>query len=164
MHPFAILGTKVLRLISRAQMFCWRQDLFQSTIIVHNIYRPQTKFAKVMFSQVSVCPQWGEYLGRYPSWAGTPQAGTSSGQVQPPRAGTPPGQVPPQTGTPRSRYTTPRQVHPPGTVHTGIRSTRGPYASHGECILVSVCCLSTIHILLIIKSQTCGRNCQSSFL
>ena len=26
-----------------------------------NFYRPQTKFAKVMFSQVSVCPQGGVY-------------------------------------------------------------------------------------------------------
>ena len=31
-------------------------------IIIHfnsHCYRPQIKFAKVMFSQVSVCPQWG---------------------------------------------------------------------------------------------------------
>ena len=42
-------------------------------------YRPQTMFAKVMFSQVSVCPQgvchiacWDAYpLGRHPSWADT---------------------------------------------------------------------------------------------
>ena len=29
------------------------------TFLLLNIYRPQTKFAKVMFSQVSVCPQGG---------------------------------------------------------------------------------------------------------
>ena len=31
----------------------------QIKVIVQYIYRPQTKFAKVMFSQVSVCPQGG---------------------------------------------------------------------------------------------------------
>ena len=30
---------------------------------MHNIYRPQTKFAKVMFLQVSVCPQEGGMRG-----------------------------------------------------------------------------------------------------
>ena len=50
-------------------------------------YHPQTKFAKVMFLHVSVCPQ--------STWAG------------------PPG-----------------QVHPPATVHAGIRSTSGRYVSH----------------------------------
>ena len=30
------------------------------TFLLLNIYRPQTKFAKVMFSQVSVCPQGGD--------------------------------------------------------------------------------------------------------
>ena len=28
-------------------------------LIHYDFYRPQTKFAKIMFSQVSVCPQWG---------------------------------------------------------------------------------------------------------
>ena len=37
-------------------------------------YRPQTKFAKVMFLHVSVCPQ-GEYLGRCPPGR-YPRAGT----------------------------------------------------------------------------------------
>ena len=42
-------------------------------------YRPQTRFAKVMFSQVSVCPQGGAggvcapmHVGIHPPWAGTP--------------------------------------------------------------------------------------------
>ena len=71
---------------------------------IHNIYRPQTKFAKVMFLHVSVCPQGvpGQVppVGRYtplagtPPWPGTPQAGT-------PWAGTPPV----------GRYTTPGAVH-----------------------------------------------------
>ena len=51
-------------------------------------YRPQTKFAKVMFSQVSVCPQGGVVdtpLGRlHPPGQVHPLAGT------PPQAGTPP--------------------------------------------------------------------------
>ena len=140
-HPFAILGTKVLRLISLAQTFCLRQDLFQSTSTVHNIYRPQTKFAKVMFSQVSVCPQWGEYLGRYPPWVGTPPgrytpwAGTTPPDRYTPWADSPPGRYTPGTdtppaGTPRGRYTTPQTGTPPPTVHAGIRSTSGRYASH----------------------------------
>ena len=41
--------------------------------VLHVYYRPQPKFAKVMFLHVSVCPQWGEYLGRCPLLqAGTP--------------------------------------------------------------------------------------------
>ena len=102
-------------------------------------YRPQTKFAKVMFSQVSVCPRGG-VPGQVPPPPGryTPQAGT-------PRAGTPPGRY-----APPGRYT-PRQVHPllgryppagtpqagtlPATVHAGIRSTSGRYASHWNAFL-----------------------------
>ena len=71
-------------------------------------YRPQTKFAKIMFLHVSVSPSVhrGEYLGRYTLH--------------------PPGQVHPLAGTPPSRYTslagTPWQVHhpagtPPGQVY-----------------------------------------------
>ena len=84
-------------------------------------YSPQTKFAKLMFLHVSVCPR-GEYLGRYTSRAGrytslvryTPWAGKPPGQVHPlgrytPWVGTPPGQVPPSRAG-----TSPRQVQPPG--------------------------------------------------
>ena len=62
-------------------------------------YRPQTKFAKVMFLHLSVSHSVhkGEYLGRYPPGRYTPQAGTPPRQVPnsqvPPSAGTPPGQV-----------------------------------------------------------------------
>ena len=102
-----------------------------------------------MFLQVSVCPR-GEYLGRYPRQV-HPPTGTHPRQVQPPWAGTPPlgrytprpqcmlgyGQQP-QTGTtPLSRYTPPGQVHPPATVHAGIRSTSGRYASHWNAFLFS---------------------------
>ena len=62
------------------------------------IYRPQTKFAKVMFLHVSVCPQ-GEYLARYP-----PGQVQLPGQVHPPWAGTPPGQVhPAPPGSPQEQ-------------------------------------------------------------
>ena len=41
-----------------------------------HIYRPQTKFAKVMFLHVCVCPQGvGEYLGRDPGTRYTPPLG-----------------------------------------------------------------------------------------
>ena len=65
-------------------------------------YRPQTKFAKVMFLHVSVCPRGeGEYLGRYPP-----------GQVH--RTDRyPPGRYIPQADTPH-----PQQVHPQA-VHAG---------------------------------------------
>ena len=60
-------------------------------------YRPQTKFAKVMFSQVSVCPQ-GEGSG--PLHAGIhPGADTPWGDTTPPGQ-TPPGQTLPQADTP----------------------------------------------------------------
>ena len=83
-------------------------------------YRPQTKFAKVVFLHPSVSHSVhrGEYLGRYPL----------PGQVHPPgryipRAGTSPGQVPPW------------QVHLPVTVHAGIRSTNGLFAGMHSCLL-----------------------------
>ena len=34
-----------------------RQPLMDLSVVAINCYRPQTKFAKVMFLQVSVCPQ-----------------------------------------------------------------------------------------------------------
>ena len=82
--------------------------VFHFTVLIRfHIYRPQTKFAKVMFLQVSVCP-WGEYLGRY-----TPQAGTPPRQVHP-----------------LGRYT------PQATVHAGIWSTSRRYASHWNAFLL----------------------------
>ena len=58
-------------------------------------YRPQTKFAKVIFLHVSVILSMGG------TWAGTPPAGTPPGRYTPQDmyntpAGTPPGQVHPQ--------------------------------------------------------------------
>ena len=101
-------------------------------------YRPQTKFAKVMFLHVSVCPRGGIPGKVPPGTRYTPQdhvhppdqvpPGTRytptrtryapQGQV-PPRLGThprtryPPDLVPPQAGTPPGPGTPPR----PGTPH-----------------------------------------------
>ena len=73
-------------------------------------YCPQTKFAKVMFLQVSVCPQGAS------TWVGTPGTRYSPpgtrypprDQVHPPGPGNLPG-----PDTPRD------QVHPPGQVPPG---------------------------------------------
>ena len=123
---------------------------------VHHYYRPQMKFAKVMFSQVSVCPQWGGSTwagippGRYthtpptpPPRAGIPQQVHPPGQVHTPQAGTPPsgrylpGHVPPRTGTPPGRHPragthpqagTPSQAGtPPRQVHPSGQVPPGRY-------------------------------------
>ena len=63
------------------------------------------------------------------------------GQVPSPHWGQvhPPGRYP-LAGTPPGRYTLPPQIHPPGgtppaTVHAGIWSTSGRYASHWNAFL-----------------------------
>ena len=82
-------------------------------------YRPQTKFAKVMFLHLSVSHSvhMGKYLGRYPiRQVHPPGRYISPGQVHLPQAGTSPpgrytpGQVPPGQVRPLGRYT-PQQVH-----------------------------------------------------
>ena len=83
-------------------------------------YRPQTKFAKVMFLHMSVCPQ-GEYLGRYTPWAG----------IHPPGQVHPPGRYPPgQVHTPLARYTPPWPGTSPGQVHPWAGTPLGRYTSH----------------------------------
>ena len=62
-----------------------RNHLFHILSRFELFYRPQTKFEKVMFSQVSVCPQGG--CLPHPLWADTPWADTPSGRH--PRAVTP---------------------------------------------------------------------------
>ena len=80
-------------------------------------YRPQTKFAKVIFLHVSVhSVHGGEYLGRYPPagtppWQVYPLAGTPPQQVHP-LAGTPPWQIPPRPVHPPAGTPPPGQVHP----------------------------------------------------
>ena len=75
-------------------------------IFLH-FYRPQTKFAKVMFLHLSV----SHSVHRGSTWAGTPLA-----RYTPPKAGIPPTSSPPRqvpmAGTP-SRYI-PQKVHPLG--------------------------------------------------
>ena len=109
-------------------------------------YRPQTKFAKVMFLHLSVSHSVhrGEYLGRYP-----PQAGTPTGQVHPlgrytPCAGTPPfAGTPPWVGTPPlGRY----------TCHAGIWSTSGRYASYWNAFLLLHSLRSTLNFFMTIMN------------
>ena len=101
-------------------------------------YRPQTKFAKVMFSQVSVSPHRGVSATSPSSWEDT-----SLGRH-------PPGQKPPAQCM--LGYTPPCPVHagihpPPAQCmlgctpsplsSAGIRSTSGRYASHWNTFLFS---------------------------
>ena len=91
-------------------------------------YRPQTKFAKVMFLHLSVILSTGGS-----TWAGTPLGRYTPGQVHPPRRYTPSsGQV-----HPLGRYP-PGQVHHPATVYAGIWSTSGRYASHSCSFFLSL--------------------------
>ena len=90
-------------------------------LLKHNIanthyYRPQTKFAKVMFSQVSVCPQEGclplvpgGVYHNCPTWADNPLGRQPQGR-QPP-IWTPPG-----------RHTPMQPRHTPFPVHAGIHT------------------------------------------
>ena len=103
-------------------------------------------------------------LGGTPPSQVHPQAGTPSRQVHP-QAGTPPRQVHPQagTGTPRhlhplGRYT-PWQVHPPSSVHAGIGSTSGRYASYWNAFLLEniVCYLTNCLCFCQLKCQ-CSRT------
>ena len=96
-------------------------------------YRLQMKFAKVMFSQVSVCPQGGVCVWQTPR--PPPRAGTPSGQA-PSQAGTPPGQVHPHwAGT--SRAGTPSLGrYPPGKYTPWQTVNKRPVRILLECILV----------------------------
>ena len=92
-------------------------------LYLHNFYRPQRSWGKVMFLQVCVILFTG----------GVPD------QVLPPRT----RYTPPGPGTPPGPDTPPRdQVHPPGARYTPpgtreIRSTRGRYASYWNAFLLS---------------------------
>ena len=103
-------------------------------------YRPQTKFAKVMFSQVSVCPRGGAYS--IACWDTHPQPRDQ--RQTPPWADTPWAETP-WVNTPLDRH--PHRQRPPCSVHAGIRSTSGRYASHWNAFLfwnVLSLCRSTI--------------------
>ena len=119
--------------------------------------RPQTKFAKVIFSQVSYCPRGGGggclrlVLGR------GCVCHTHPGVDTPPDHPSPPGQTPPRQ-TPPGRHTRPVHagIHPPvqcmleytppaqcmlgytpHPVHAGIRSTSGWYTSQWNAFLTT---------------------------
>ena len=84
-------------------------------------YRPQTKFAKVMFLHVSAILSKGE-------GAGTPRT-----SYTPPGPATPPG---PGTHLPQDQVHPRDQVHPPGSsVCWEIRATSGRYASYWNAFL-----------------------------
>ena len=79
----------------------------------------QTKFAKVIFLHLSVCPQGG---GGVPGQVHPPRQVHPPGKVHPhPKAGTPPRQIHPWQVHPLAGIslagTPPGQVHPPWQVH-----------------------------------------------
>ena len=82
-----------------------------------------------MFLRVCVCPQGGEYVGRY-----TPR------QVHPPGWYTPsPWQIHPPADTPQQVHplagTSPPEVHPQSSACWEIRATSGRYASYLNAFL-----------------------------
>ena len=87
-----------------------------------NIYRPQTKFAKVMFLHLSVSHS---VRGGVPAQVPPPGPGTPPDQVHPLGPGAPFIPLGPGT-TPGNRYTPPGPGTPPGTRYTpGIRYPPG---------------------------------------
>ena len=106
-------------------------------------YRPQTKFVKVMFSQVSVCPG-----GCLPLVLGGHLPHMHRPVIHPPGRHLPPGQtlpgqtLPPWVNTP---WADTRQADtplpsacwdtPPCPVHAEIWSTSGRYTSHWNAFL-----------------------------
>ena len=115
-----------------------------------NFYRRKTKFGKVMFSHVSVCPQGVSAFGpggvsatpprQTPPWTDTPLADTPSGRhrlwADTPQADTssrhpkadPPVRHPPRQTPPAQCMLGHTHTHP-CLVHAEIRSTSGRYAS-----------------------------------
>ena len=132
----------------------WRKSAWFALIFLrmetHFFYLPQTKFAKVMFSQVSVCPQGGFCLWSQRGVSAThPRADTHTPVQTPPG----PGRQPPWADTPWTVHawihTPPWAMHAgihPCLVHAGIRSTSRRYASHWNAFLFCVC-VWTRHLL-----------------
>ena len=113
-----------------------------------HFYRPQTKFAKVMFLHMSVCPQGG---GVCPiaCWDTHPRGRHPLGR--PPLGRHPPGQTPPGQ--------TPPGQTPPCVVHAEIWSTSGWYASYWNAILFINIFRSVVHFIgstepLLFSSKT----------
>ena len=111
MNNYAFVISPHLR---NSQLFIYRIKLpFGFFLNYAYNYRPQTKFAKVMFLNVSVCPRGGS------TWAGTPRTKyTPWDQVHPP------DQVPPQAGTP-----------PRSSAYWDIQATSRWYASYWNAFL-----------------------------
>ena len=100
-------------------------------------YRPQTKFAKVMFLHVCVCPHGGGS-----TWAGTPRTRYTPppSRYTTPRPGKPPWAGTPAAGpgTPSGRYT-PRAGTPSrSSACWEIRATSGRYASYWNVFLLII--------------------------
>ena len=101
--------------------------------------------AKVMFLQVSVCPQGGRVSASV--HAGMPdlptprdQADTPRDHADPPGPGRPPPDQadpspPDQAEPPRTRQTPPDQAEPPPEADSSIRSTSGRYAPYWNAFL-----------------------------
>ena len=136
---------------------------------VDYFYRPQRSWAKVIFSQASVCPQGGGGVSASVHAGIYPPEQTPPPRADPPRADTPPEQTPPGADTPPGagpphpppesrppgaapradppRADTPReQTHPPGAdpppreADFSIRSTSGRYASYWNAFLFGATC------------------------
>ena len=118
--PWPMLNKEV-RPLQFMSCLSWLFEFAYLALDLSNFYRPQTKFANVMFSHVSVCP-WGEG-GVCPiaCWDTPPD------QMQ-----TPPGsrQPPPGPDTPSPRADTPHC-----SVCWEIRATSGQYASYRNAFL-----------------------------
>ena len=121
---------------------------------MHSSYRPQTKFAKVMFLNVShsvhrggglpQCmlgyhspPDQAPPLTRHPLGPDPPL------DQAPPSPGTPSDQTPSGPGTPQSRHT------PVRSACWEIRSTSGRYASYWNAFLLTIF-LTTLPSTLIL--------------
>ena len=108
--------------------------------VSHSVYyRPQRSWAKVIFSQVSVCPQGGGLpqcmLGYNPPGSRPPQDQTPPNQTPPPPWDqTPP---PPRTRPPQTRHTP--WSRPPREADASIRSMSGRYASYWNAFLLYKC-------------------------
>ena len=122
---------------------CFTNEITENVPILHKLYniaQPGTDFITARKRSLRrLCFHRCLSTGWGSTWAGTPQAGTPPGrdsprQVPPHLAGTlPPGQV-----HPLGRYTPSRAGTPLATVHSGVRSTSGRYASHWNAFFVPV--------------------------
>ena len=111
--------------VANSDEFSMLRKLLDNMIIY---YRPQTKFAKVMFLHVSVCPQGG-VPGQVPGGTRYTPLGPGTPQQVPPW-----DQVPPGRYTPLGPGTPPwDQVHPSGTRYTPPGPGTPPISgAHGQ--------------------------------